>query len=150
MRRLNTSGAVLMGLVVGCSSPTAPTHSLAGTWHVAVGMLNSGTISPASFDVKVRQAGGGYLVTMPKLAWSGGLIFDSGPAMAVFTDSTKSGFIEFTRAPHALLCEWVSIYGTRNAGVDTLLGASIVIENNDTITGGCPLTTLGGPAAVNK
>ena len=150
MRRSGIPSAILAGLVAGCSSATAPKPSLVGTWHVALGMLNSGTISPARFDVKVTQSGNTFLVTMPKLAWSGGLIFDSGPALAGFTDSTKAGFTEFTRAPHSLLCEWVSIYGTRNSGVDTLRGASIVIENNDTITGGCPLPTLGGPAAVNK
>ena len=150
MRRPGLPCAVLVGVILGCSSATGPTHSVVGTWHVVLEMLNSGTISPTSFDVTVTHFGDGYHVAMPKLAWSGGLIFDSAPALQIFTDSTKAGFIEYTRAPHDLPCEWVSIYGTKNPGVDTLTRASIVIEHNDTIPEGCPLPTLGGPATVHK
>lgn len=149
MRR-SVPWAILVGLLVGCSSSTAPKPSIAGTWHVTLSTLNSGTMAPTSFDVKVKQSGSGYLVTMPALMWSGGLTFDSGPALAVFTDSTKAGFTELAHGPHAVLCESVSIYGTKNPGLDTLSGASIVIEDNDTIPGGCPLPTLGGPATVHK
>ena len=117
---------------------------------MTLGTLNFGTIAPTSFDVKVERSGTGYAVTMPTLVWSGGLTFDSGPILGTPTDSTKTGFTEFTHAPHARLCEYVSIYGVKNSGSDTLTGASLVIEDNDTITGGCPLPTLGGPATVHK
>jgi hypothetical protein len=149
-RRSGNSGAILLGLLVGCSSATAPKPSLSGTWHVTLSALNFGTIMPTSFDVKVTQSASGYVVTMPTLIWSGGLTFDSGPSLHVLSDSTKTGFTAFTHAPHTRLCEWVSIYGVKNEGLDTLSGASIVIENNDTIPGGCPLPTLGGPATVHK
>jgi hypothetical protein len=149
-RRSGISGAIVLGLLVGCSSATAPNPSIVGTWHVTLSTLNFGTIMPTSFDVKVTQSGSGYLVTMPTLIWSGGLTFDSGPSLQVPSDSTKTGFTAFTHAPHASHCEWVSIYGVKNAGQDTLSGGTIVIENNDTIPGGCPLPVFGGPATVHK
>jgi hypothetical protein len=145
------SRTLLLGLLAGCSSSTAPKPSLAGRWHVTLGIMNSGdTVFPRSFDVKVQQSGSGDLVTMPTLLWSGGLTFDSGPALQTFTDSTKRGFIVYAHAPHARQCEWVSIYGTMNPGIDTLTGASFVVEYNDTIPGGCPLPTLGGIATIHK
>jgi hypothetical protein len=151
MPRSGMASVMLVGLLVGCSSSTAPKPSIVGTWHVTLAIMNSGdSILPRSFDVKVRASGVGYQVTMPTLLWSGGLTFDSGPTLQTFTDSTKAGFIAYTHAPHARQCEWVSIYGTTNPGIDTLTGASFVVEYNDTIPGGCPLPTLGGIATIHK
>jgi len=151
MRRSLITGAVLAGLVVGCSSSTAPKPTLAGTWHVSLGALTSGTIAPTSFDVTVAQSGNSYTVTMPTLTWSGGLVFDSGANVEAFSDTTFAGFIAFTHAPHAHLCEFVAIAGVKNAGLDTLTAAAIGVESADTIPGSyCPIPTVTGSATVHK
>ena len=151
MGRSGMSRALLVGLLVGCSSATAPKLSIGGTWHVTLGIMNSGdTVLPRSFDVKVQQSGSGLQVTMPTLIWSGGLVFDSGATLGTFTDSTKAGFTAYTRAPHTRQCEYITVFGTKNPGLDTLQGASFLVGYNDTIPGGCPLPTLGGPATVHK
>ena len=68
MRRSGMTCVILVGLLVGCSSSTAPKPSIGGTWHVTLAIMNSGdTVLPRSFDVKVQPSGGGYLVTMPTL-----------------------------------------------------------------------------------
>jgi len=147
-------GVSLAVLIAGCSSSsTAPKPSLAGTWHVSVGTLNSGTLSPSSFDVTVTQTGGNYTVSMPTLTWSGGLVFDSGPNLEGFSpsDTIDAGFIAFTHAPHAHLCEFVMINGRKNQGLDTLKGGQIGLESADTIPGPyCPSPTVVGAATINK
>src|ERR1041385_4796143 len=126
MRRSWYSPVILAGVLLGCSSSPAPKPSMAGTWHVSLSGLNSGTLSPSSFDVTVSHSGSNYAVTMPTLTWSGGLTFDSGPNLEGFSDTTQAGFIAFTHAPHAHLCQFVAVFGTKNSGFDTLSSASVV------------------------
>lgn len=136
---------------MGCSSSTAPKPSIAGTWHVSLGTLNAGTISPTSFDVTVNQSGSTYTVTMPTLTWSGGLVFDSGPNLEGFSDTTYAGFVAFTHAPHSHVCEILAIAGIKNAALDTLHSAQLGIVSTDSIVGGyCPAPSVLGAATVTK
>ena len=96
LRRTALSVTVL-GLLLACSSSTAPKPTVAGTWHVALGALTSGSLSPASFDVVVPSSGS--VVTMPGLTWSvGSVLFDSVPSIPVFSDTTVFGFGELERS----------------------------------------------------
>jgi hypothetical protein len=142
---------IIFAVLSACSSSTAPKPSLAGTWHVTLGALNSGTLSPASFDVTVKQSGSNYTVTMPTLTWTGGLVFDSGPNIEGFSDTTETGFIAFTHGPHAHICQFVAVGGFKNASLDTLSSAGVIVENVDTIPGGyCARGTVSGTATVHK
>ena len=150
MRRSLIVKALLAGLLVGCSSSTAPAPTLAGTWHVSVGPLTSGTITPTSFDITVTKSGASYAVSMPALTWSGGLVFDSGPNLEGFSDTTYAGFVAFTHSP-THLCEFVTIAGVKNQAIDTLSGAEIAVESADTVPGPyCPMPTITGSATVHK
>jgi len=121
---LATAGA----LWLACSSSTGPAPTLAGTWHVSVGTLNSGTISPSTFDVVLTASGDTFLATIPHLTWSvGSQAFDTLVAVAVEEDS----FVVITEQSSARTCDFVAVTGRANAARDTLHSGSFEVADTD-------------------
>jgi len=142
------AGAIL----AACSSDnsSAPKPSLAGTWHVNVGPLSSGTLSPSSFDIVLKASGDTFLVTMPAVTWSvGPVTFDSGPTWIRFSGSTTVGVGE-TATGNTNVCQGVVFYGTENTGRDTLTSAAVAIANADTLHLGACVANATGSMTMTK
>src|SRR5258708_2051965 len=101
------------GLWFGCSNSTGPAPTLAGTWHVSVGTLTAGTISPSSFDVVVTASGDSFLATIPTLTWSvGPVAYDTLASVEVVFDSNMV-FLE-RPATSSRTCDFVLMGGNAN------------------------------------
>jgi len=56
-----------------CAETSSPRPTIAGTWHVIVQRVDSGTLTPSIFTVVIRVATEStFTVTMPPLVWSEG------------------------------------------------------------------------------
>src|SRR6266540_3800164 len=76
------------GLWIACSDSNGPAPTITGTWHVTVGTLTSGTISPSTFDAVITASGDSFLATVPHLTWSTDSgVFDTFASVAVTEDS---------------------------------------------------------------
>src|SRR6266704_7074148 len=104
------------GLWLGCSDSNGPAPTFAGTWHVTVGPIGYGSLSPNSFDVVVTAAGNNsFHVAIPAITWSvGPVVYDSTPTIATFADTTYWGF---RVAPSTVTqhCDELLFYGQKNA-----------------------------------
>lgn len=153
MRRSQILRMALGGMVLGCSSSTSPKPSLAGTWHVALQGTLGIHVSPDTFSVTVTQVNAtSYHVTMPAIAWGDvPVVFDSGAAIAVFQDTTLFGFLELPTAQNrTAVCNFVTLQGTKNSGLDTLTSASMALFNSDTLAGGYCSPALEGTVTIHK
>lgn len=123
--------AVAGGLWLGCSSSSSgPAPTMAGTWHVSLGTLNNGALTPASFDAVVRTAGDTFSVTIPTLTWNLGPVnYDSAPGFEVVQDS----FVSFQEMipGSAHVCDFVAITGRANAARDTIHSATVSLGDTD-------------------
>ncbi len=110
------------------SSSTAPKKaSFAGVWHVTVGSLTRGSISPSTFDVTVTASADTFVVSVPTLTWSlGPVTLDGSSWFQVSTDSTHFGFLKGSVAQS---CGYAFVYGTINSARDSL--SSIVVQVGD-------------------
>ena len=124
---------------------------MAGRWHVTSFGLGSGTLSPGTFDVVVTAVGNDSLhVSMPVITWSvGPVVFDSIVGLIRFSDTTNFGF--FRLASHKTeYCQFVDVWGRKNAGQDTLTSATVQVISGDTTAGGFCVVATSGPATVTK
>jgi hypothetical protein len=141
----------VLALVCACSDAASPGAGATATWRVSTFGLGSGTLSPATFDVVVRTVGSdSFQVTMPPITWSvGPVVFDSTMGLIQFTDTANYGF--FRLASHkTAYCQFVDVWGRKNAGQDTLTSATVQVISGDTAAGGfCVVRTSGG-AIVTK
>ncbi len=138
------------GLWFGCSNSTGPAPTIAGTWHVTVGALDSGTISPSTFDAVITTSGDSFLAKVPRLTWSvGPLVFDSVAAVGVVEDS----FVVITPQSSSSTrpCDFVAVGGRSNAARDTLHGAYFSVIDTD-MTGVyiCKPKAQGSSVTVHK
>lgn len=152
MRRSVLISLAAAALIAACSSSTSPKPSLAGTWHVAVqGSLTSGALSPETLSVTITQVKtDSYTVSMPGVAWSvGPLLFDSGAAAGVSSDTSQFGFGEYptNRTQH---CQFIQFFGTKNRGMDTLTNAYVALFNSDTSLGGYCTSVAQGVVTIHK
>jgi hypothetical protein len=149
MKRLTVLTALT--LVCACSDVGSPGPDATATWRVSTFGLGSGTLSPATFNVVVRTVGSdSFQVIMPAITWSvGPVVFDSTMGLIQFSDTTNYGF--FRLASHkTAYCQFVDVWGHKNAGQDTLTSATVQVISGDTAAGGfCVVRTSGG-AIVTK
>ena len=121
---LAAAGAVWLA----CSDSNGPAPNLAGTWHVSIGTLNSGTISPSTFDIVLTASGDTFLATIPHLTWSiGSVVFDTLVSVGVEEDS----FLVVSEQSSPRLCDYVAITGRANTSRDTLHGAVFAVADTD-------------------
>lgn len=121
---LAAAGAVWLA----CSDSSGPPPTLAGTWHVSLGTLNSGTISPSTFDVVLTASGDSFLATVPPLTWSvGSVVFDTLVSVAVAEDS----FLVVSEQSSPRTCDFVALTGRANAARDTLHGVEVAVSDTD-------------------
>jgi len=138
------------GLWIACSDSNGPAPTIAGTWHVTVGALDSGTISPSSFDAVVTASGDSFLAKVPHLTWSvGSLEFDTLAGVAVTEDSfivISAQSMSSTRT-----CDFVGVGGRANVARDTLHGAFFSVIDTD-MTGAyiCKPKAQGSSVTVHK
>lgn len=139
------------GLWLGCSNSTGPGDTLAGRWHVAIGPIGSGNLSPSTLDFVVKTSGNSFTVTLPALTWSiGPVVYDSTPTIATFSDTTYFGFRIAPSTPSEH-CDQVLMYGQKNAGQDTLLSATVAVYHADTVAGGmCGTPQAQGSITAHK
>jgi hypothetical protein len=139
-------------VVVGaCSEPGGPGSTVVGRWHVTTFGLGFGTLSPATFDVIVTTVGtDSFRVSMPSITWSiGPVVFDSTMGLIGFTDTTNYGF--FRLASHKTeYCQFLDVWGRKNAGGDTLKSATVQVISGDTAAGGFCVVNTSGSATVTK
>ncbi len=137
-RRLTRAVLAASGtaLLVFCSSSTSPgVPTVASTWHMTVGALGLGTLTPSSFDVVITQNGAGYNVSVPTLVWSVGPDTINGSASVyAFPDTTIFGFIK--RA--ATGCALAEFAGHLNASKTALTGAEVDVGDSVATVGGSP------------
>jgi len=138
------------GVWFGCSNSTGPAPTIAGTWHVTIGALDSGTISPSTFDAVVTASGDSFLAKVPRLTWSvGPLVFDSIAAVAVAQDSFIVISAQSLSSPRT--CDFVGVGGRANTARDTLHSAFFAVEDTDN-TGAfiCKPKAQGSSVTVHK
>jgi len=127
--------------LVACSSSdnTAPTPTLAGTWHVSIQSLDSGTITPSTFDVNVKSSGSGYVVSMPTLVWSGGMTFNAPASLVAFSTDTLAGFgTQVFGLNYFAACGAIEIYGRPSSNKDSLANAKLLIADTMISLSGSP------------
>lgn len=141
----------VLALVCACSDSGTPGPSLAGRWHVTTFGLGSGTLSPATFDVVVTAVGNDSLhVSMPAITWSvGPVVFDSTAGVIGFSDTTNFGFYRLA-SQKTEYCQFMDVWGRKNAGLDTLRSATAQVISGDTAAGGFCVVATSGPATVTK
>ena len=149
MKRL--AGLAALALACACSDVGSPGPDGTATWRVSTFGLGSGTLTPATFNVVVRTVGSdSFQVFMPAITWSvGPVVFDSTMGLIRFSDTTSYGF--FRLASHkTAYCQFVDVWGHKNAGQDALTSAVVQVISGDTAAGGfCVVRTSGG-AIVTK
>ena len=125
--------AAATGLWIGCSSSAStapPPPTLEGAWQVTINSLDTGTVSPSSFIVKVWASADSYIVSMPIITWSAGpTVFNGEGSIVKFISDTLSGFSE---GVFYLPCHDFQVWGRVNATRDTLLNAVVVITHDTT------------------
>ena len=131
-------------VVVGaCSEPGGPGSTVVGRWHVTTFALGFGTLSPATFDVVVTAVGSdSFKVSMPAITWSiGPVVFDSTTGLLAFSDTANYGFYRLASHKTAY-CQFIDVWGRRNAAQDTLRSATVqVISGDTTASGFCVVNT---------
>lgn len=126
--RIALTLAAAGALWIGCSDSNGPAPNLAGTWHVSIGTLDNGTISPSTFDVVLTASGDSFVATIPHLTWSvGSVAFDTLVAVAVEEDS----FVVISEQSSARTCDFVALAGRANAARDTIHSATFAVEDTD-------------------
>ena len=134
MRRSRFSLLILATLAAGSACATEPGPTIAGTWHVGIGTLDSGSISPTSFDVVVTPSADTFLLTMPTLTWSGGRVYDVQKVVITFSSDTLAGFGARPSSP-TIPCDAVELYGRVSPGRDTLRNAVVRIVDSSAVIG---------------
>jgi len=118
------------GLWIACSDSNGPAPTIVGTWHVTVGTLSSGTISPSTFDAVITASGDSFLATLPRLTWSTGpVVFDSIAAVGVAEDSFLVITPQSTTSTRT--CDIIALGGRANAARDTLHGGYLSVIDTD-------------------
>lgn len=150
MKRLALFAA--LGLLSACGDSNGPAPTIAGTWQVALGGLDSGSLAPATFSVVITRVGNdSFSITVPALTWSvGGVqaaVFDSTPIFhTISSPDTGFAFLRTSTSPttRTQRCQWISLGGYTNAGKDTLSSATLTVVSGDTIAGGyCTIGATG-------
>ena len=130
----NTRIAVLLAaagsLWLGCSSSDGPAPTMAGTWHVTFGTLNNGFIHPPTIDPVVQASGDSFLVTLPTITWSVGVVAYDSAAEFVVTQDSFVVFDEMIRGS-AHVCDFVAISGIVNQSRDTVRNAIVIVGDTD-------------------
>jgi uncharacterized protein (DUF169 family) len=122
--------AVAAATFAACSSSTSPAPTLAGTWHVSLGTMDSGNVTPTSFDVVVTASADTFVVSVPTLTWSvGSVVFDSLDRIAVTQDTIVS--ITERIAASAHVCDYVIFGGKLNAARDSMHQSFISVGDTD-------------------
>ncbi len=118
-------------LWISCSSSTGPAASAAGVWHVTVGALNSGSVSPSTFDITVTQVGNSYGLVMPALTYNGAT-FNTADTAIVSHDSLLGAAANVDTIMTSGACNPATSAGfivTMNAARDTASGTFKVAPN---------------------
>jgi hypothetical protein len=117
-------------VAAACSSSTGPKPTMAGTWHVTMGSMDNGSITPTSFDMLIAASKDTFVAALPTLTWSiGSLAFDSAVDTFVYNDSDIVIQAQIAGSPH--VCDYVEIDGDFNAARDTLRHAHISVGDTD-------------------
>jgi hypothetical protein len=113
--------------------------------------LGSGTLSPATFDVVVTAVGNqSFQVSMPAITWSvGPVVFDSTTGVIGFSDTTNFGFYRLASSKTEY-CQFIDVWGRKNAAQDTLKSATVQVISGDTAAGGFCVVNTSGSATVTK
>lgn len=123
--------AAVCGLGLGCSKDNALV-TLEGTWIVNLGALDSGTVSPSSFEMKVWAVGDSYVVSMPMITWSGGPTTYTGrPGVIPFAGAAADTMAGFYEEVVGYACaKSFQLRGTVHPTKDTLFNAQFVIYDS--------------------
>ncbi len=116
---------------MSCSSSTSPAPSVAGTWHVTVGSLSSGSMSPSTFDITVTQVGSSYGLAMPALSY-GTATFNTGDTAVVAHDSLLGVAVNVDTIMTSGACNppvAAAFVARMNAARDTAIGTFKVAPN---------------------
>jgi hypothetical protein len=140
-----------VGLWLACSDSGGPAPTFAGTWHVTIGPVGTGNLSPTSLDVVVTAAGNdSFHVTIPAMTWSiGPVVYDGAPTIPPFSDTTYWGFSVAPSNP-TQRCDDVLFIGQKNAGKDTLTSAVVQVFHSDTVAGGYCTAQAEGSITAHK
>jgi len=143
-----------LGLLSACGDSNGPAPTFAGTWHVTTGSV-AGVLSPTAFNVVITAVGhDSFAVTIPTITWTPNgvdfVTFDGVAGITSFSDTTAFGFFKDPSTP-TQRCQWVEIYGSKNAGRDTLMSAVVGVASGDTLPGGyCQDVTQGSATVVKQ
>ena len=120
--------ALASGLWLACSKDNAAPN-LEGAWLVNLGALDSGTVSPSTFEMRVWAVGDSYVVSMPILTWSGGpFTYNSRPGALKFAGGVADTAAGFYEGVSGLGCaKSIEIVGSVDQAKDTLFNARFAI-----------------------
>ncbi len=126
-------------LWLSCSSSTSPKPSVAGTWHVTVGAMSKGVLSPTSFDVTVTASADTFIVSMPTVTWQlaplppetfgskAGTVSSSNPAVWGVWKGVTAG---------ATPCGSFTVMGTLNADKTALSSVTVTAGDSTAVISG--------------
>ncbi len=133
MKRVLLALAAAGGVAVSlsCSSSTSPAASATGTWHVSVASMNSGSVSPTTFDIVVTKSGSAYSGTVPTVAY-GSVTMNGGDTVEVMHDTLVAVKMNADTTSMISVCDppvGVAIFVTLNAAMDSAQGKLDVLPN---------------------
>ena len=115
-----------------CSESTKPAPTIAGTWHVTVQSLDSGSLSPSSFSVTITPVTEStFAVVMPPLVWSVGVTYDTIAQIGHYQGDSPDSTLSFEEWCRSLTC-FISFRARMNQARDSLSSISLLFF--DTLT----------------
>ena len=135
----------LAAVSAACSGPTSPAPTIAGTWHVTVQSVDSGTLTPTTFTVLITPATEStFTVTMPPIVWSEGPVsYDTLPKITRFQDDSPDSTLAFEEWCRTLKCV-LTFRARMNQGRDTLTSGSLLFWDTVTVNNTLWLQTIPG------
>jgi hypothetical protein len=128
-----------------CAETSSPRPTIAGTWHVIVQRVDSGTLTPSIFTVVIRVATEStFTVTMPPLVWSEGPVrYDTIAQITRFQGDSPDSTLTFEEWCKSITCA-VTFRAIMNQTRDTLPSGTLQFWDTVTVNGRLFVQTIRG------
>jgi hypothetical protein len=121
---------------VACSGSTNPAPTIAGTWHVTVLSLDSGSLAPSTFDVAITPVSEStFAVAMPPIVWSvRAERYDTLARLTYFQGDSPDSTLSFEEWCRSLTCA-LTFHAMMNQARDTLTSEGLLFFDTITVYG---------------
>ena len=125
---------LLVALYAACSGSTNPVPTIAGTWHVVVLSVDSGTLTPSRFNLVITAASDStFTVAMPAIVWSRGPVrYDTLAHITSFQGDSPDSTLSFEEWCTSLKCA-LTFHANMNQARDTLTSIALLFSDTTNI-----------------